>query len=185
MKYVSIVVALIALTISSSCISQQKCFDKYPIKELEADTSFVDREEQLILPTFHVQTPPLHYVTPWILKELLRDTVIVYRQADSEISVHAVQDSFFVQCQVDSMQHVIDSMRINVNMKDMVVNNFLQVFHNQRLENQKLKIELKETTNLAQAEKWKHIGVALKYLLILSVALLALFFLVKYTARWD
>lgn len=148
-----LLIFITTLLIISSCTTQRKCESKFPHKKLASDTTFVYRDTVLFLKDIPVKLSYNHSISiPF--QSLLRDTII----KDSAITITRLKERVIFDCSIDSLTLTLDSLKIQLRLKEAQINTVQQAYFDQKAENKHLRIEKRTNNRNARALVIKEIS---------------------------
>lgn len=147
----------------TGCVTQQKCNEKFPVKEISRDTIKVLVKDTIFkdidfwMPESEVDLDfdfdPFEF--------LPRDTVIVKTNDTVTLTIEKKAGQTSVKCKTETLLLKIDSLLIEVEYFQNMVRINEQAYFDQKAENKKLKIENKAAVQEAKAKKLKWLFLAL------------------------
>lgn len=152
---------LLLCTLFTGCVTQQKCNEKFPAKELSRDTVKV-LVKDTIFADIDFWTPESEVDVIYDPFEFLpRDTVIVKTNDTVTLTIEKKGRETRINCKTETLLLKIDSLLIEVEYFQNMVRINEQAYFDQKAENKKLKIENKAAVQESKAKKLKWLFLSL------------------------
>jgi len=171
-----ILISAISLVLSS-CVTANKCNDKFPDRLLTSDTLTTSKVEDVLLGNILVNLGDvdLSLETPNLDIRFIRDTVIVNTN-DTLIITNTIKGGQqSIKCETVKLESIIKGLNVKIRSYETLVTNTKQLYVDVKAENRKLKILTKENVHNAKANKNKALSKIFMWI-FLSIALITLAF---------
>ena len=177
LKSIAIISASLVL---SSCVTANKCNDKFPTKELSIDSIYNKVDTIIVFKEVPYNLPSFNFSSGWWkISDLIDDKEIELPKSDNlQKGISTITkkgDSIKIKCTSDELQIIIDSLILEAEINQLTINNLQSVYTDVKAENKKLKILTKENVQNAKANKNKALSKILMWI-FLSIALITLAF---------
>lgn len=156
----------------SACVTQQKCIEKFPNREIERDTIEVLIKDTVFkeIQTW-TESSEVDFFDPF--EFLPRDTVIIRTNDTVTLTIEKKAGQTSVKCKAESYLLTIDSLLIEVEYLQRTIAVTEQAYFDQKAENKRLKIETKEAVRKAKSEKIKQRAKSFMWLFLIVLILAA------------
>ena len=176
----SVILISAASLVLSSCVTANKCNDKFPTKELSIDSIYNKVDTIIVFKEVPIKLDPINFYSDWWDIRDLKDSAetILPKGGPLEkgqVSIKKDGPLIKVRCLTDSLNYVIDSLALNLSYNQLTISKLEQKYFDVKAENRKLKIVTKENVQNAKAGKNKALSKIFMWI-FLSIALLTLAF---------
>ena len=172
-------VIILSLTLNS-CVTANKCNDKFPTKELSIDSIYNKVDTIIVFKDVPYNLPSFNFSSGWWkISDLINDKEIELPKSDNlQKGISTITkkgDSIKIKCKTDELQIIIDSLVLEAEINQLTINKLESVYVDTKAENKKLKILTKENVQNAKANKNNALSKIFMWI-FLSIALITLAF---------
>jgi hypothetical protein len=172
------VILISASLVLSSCLTANKCNEKFPIAPISTDSVYSKVDTIMVFRDVPYNLPSFNFSSDWWkISDLIDDKEIELPKSDNlQKGISTITkkgDSIKIKCTSDELQIIIDSLILEAEINQLTINKLESVYTDTKAENKKLKILTKENVQNAKANKNKALSKIFMWI-FLSIALITL-----------
>lgn len=175
-----LIIGITSLISLNSCVTANKCNEKFPPYIQSSDTVIVNVSEDVFLKDVIISPIPtnLSYKTQQIA--ITRDTVVVSTN-DTIIITNTVKNgNLTTECSTTNLEDIIKALKIKIQKQETTITQKEQLYTDVKAENKQLKILTKSENENAKANKFNKLSKVLMWLFLIIALFTFVFSIFKF-----